>query len=158
MKLSVQDYAMFIYCDTYLESHITNGRDITFLPGKHPINYKLLKLGDEIISLFKPILRPFSEMTEEEMKELYFLVFKRAFVGNNITHRDIGKKEERYVLWSGVERLFIYSDGDIGADCDLAHFSVHQPTVVKWMISKQLDVFGWIEKGLAIDKTKTTNP
>jgi len=90
------------------------------------------------------------------MKELYFLVFKRKFVGNNVTHRDIGKKEERYVLWSGIERLFIYKDGDVGADCDLSNYSVHAPTVILWQLSKHFDLFGLIEAGLASAQQKTT--
>ncbi len=101
----------------------------------------------------KLILRPLSDMSQDEMKEAYFLVFNKKFIGNNITHRDIGKKEERWVLWSGVERLFIYRDGDVGADSDLQHYHVHAPTVVKWQLSKNFDVFGLIKAGLAVDKT-----
>jgi hypothetical protein len=101
----------------------------------------------------KPILRPLSDMTEEEMKELYQIVFDRPFLGNNITHREIGKKEERWVLWSGVERLFIYRDGDVDADSDLAHYRGHAPTILKWQLSKHFDLFGLIAAGLAIDAT-----
>ena len=101
----------------------------------------------------KPILRPLSSMTEDEMKDLYLLVFNRKFVGDNVTHRDIGKKEDRIVLWSGVERLFIYMDGDVGADCDLHNYRVHMPTIIKWELSKHFDLFGLIEAGLAIDAT-----
>ena len=103
---------------------------------------------------FTPILRPLSDMTKEEMKELYLIVFNRKFLGDNITHRDIGKKNERWVLWSGVERLFIYSDGDVGADSDLSHYRVHMPTVILWFLSKHFDLFGLIDAGLAIDATE----
>ena len=103
-------------------------------------------LGHEEI---KPILRPLSDMTEEEMKQLYSLVFGKQFCGDNITHRDIGDKKERWVLWSGVERLFIYKDGDIGADSDLHYYTVHQPTIMKWLLSKQFDIFNLIELGEA---------
>jgi hypothetical protein len=157
--LSIQDIAMFIGCQAvttkpgYVNPKPGTISDVDFLMEEITIDsehgYYLCQ--PEHVKLF---LRPMSSMTEDEMKELYFLVFKRSFVGSNITHRDIGKKEERHVLWSGIERLFIYKDGDIGADCDLHHHPVHQPTVIKWMISKQFDIFGWIEKGLAISKTK----
>jgi len=42
----------------------------------------------------KLILRPLSDMSQDEMKEAYFLVFNKKFIGNNITPSDIGKKEE----------------------------------------------------------------
>lgn len=103
--------------------------------------------------IVKPILRSLSGMTEDEMKELYQLVFNKEFVGDNITHRDIGNKDERWVLWSGLERLFIYRDGDFGADSDLRNYKVHQPTIVKWLLLKGFDLFGLIESGQAIDKT-----
>jgi hypothetical protein len=115
----------------------------------HLINYWTPEEAKEL----KLVLRPLSSMTEEEMKELYRLVFNRPFIGGNITHRDIGKKEERKVLWSGVERLFIYRDGDVGADSDLHHFHVHAPKVVRWQLSKHFDLFGLIDAGLAIGTT-----
>lgn len=102
----------------------------------------------------KPLLRPISDMTEEEMKEMYRLVFNRSFIGDNVTHRDIGKKEERWVLWSGVERLFIYKDGDVGADSNLHNYHVHAPSIVKYQLSKHFDLFGLIESGQAINITK----
>jgi hypothetical protein len=149
-KITVQEMAMFLGCD--VEYSHPEGKEVK------PLTFFWLQEYEEIIESeeesFKPILRPISNITEEEMKELYLLVFKRPFVGDNITHRDLGMKCERYVLWSGLERLFIYKDGDVEADSDLVHYKVHRPTVLKWMILKQFDVFGWIEKGLAIDKTK----
>ncbi len=99
-----------------------------------------------------PILRPLSSMTEDEMKELYFLVFKRKFSGDNITHRDVGEKNERWVLWSGVDRLFIYKDGDIGADCDLHYYQVSQGQVMAYLLSKGFDLFGLIDSNQAIEK------
>jgi len=99
----------------------------------------------------KLILRPLSSMTEEEMKELYFLVFSRKFSGDNITHRDAGKSQERWILWSGVDRLFIYKDGDVGADCDLSYIRVPYQKVFTWQLSRGFDLFGLIEAGLAIN-------
>jgi hypothetical protein len=171
MKLSVQDLGMFIGCDIEIyypdPKWIKDTHPRYILVGvdtkKNSINLESIagvacwysiEKQFEYWEYIKPILRSLSDMTEEEMKELYFIVFNRQFIGDNITHRDIGKELERHVLWSGLERLFIYANGDIGADCDLSYYPVHQATVIKWMISKQFDVFGWIEKGLAIDKTK----
>jgi hypothetical protein len=115
-------------------------------------------IDPHVLSVFShkttPILRKLDSMTEEEMKELYKLVFKREFTGDNISRRDQGKKEDRWVLWSGLERLFIYSDGDVGGDCDLNYVRVHTPTVLAWQLLKSFDLFNLIPEGLAIDKNK----
>ena len=111
-------------------------------------------IDDMSLSMFEIQFRKLSSMTEEEMKELYFFVFKKHFVGDNITHRDIDKKDERWVLWSGVERLFIYKDGDVGADSDLHHYRVNPPKVMDWQIKKGFWLFGdeYFEQGLIIEK------
>lgn len=142
MKLTAQDLSMYLGCQAIINDGFG---EITDRITPSTLAFKNITCT--------PILKPLSGITEEEMKELYLLVFNRNFVGDNITHRDIGKKDERHVLWSGVERLFIYHDGNIAADCDLSYYRVHQPTIVKWMTSKGFDVFNWIPKGLAIDKT-----
>lgn len=99
----------------------------------------------------KPILRPLSSMTEEEKKELYKLVFGRAFTGDNISRWDEGKPQARWVLWSGLDRLFIYDDGDIYADIDLHFHRVDKAQMVLYLLSKRFDIFGLIEAGLAIE-------
>jgi hypothetical protein len=158
-KLTVQDLAMFLNGNAEVievsQLYLDEPHENDYVPQCSVyITLDLLKDTEQGYVKVKPILRPLSDMTEEEMKELYFIVFRRNFVGNNISHRDIGKELDRYVLWSGLERLFIYANGDIGADCDLSYYPVNQPIVFKWMLSKQFDVFNWIPKGLALDKTK----
>lgn len=100
-----------------------------------------------------PILRRLSSMTHEERKAIFQLVFKRPFVGDHITRHDDGTKKARWVLWSGVDRLFIYDDGDIGADCDLHYFTIHQPTIVKHLLKEGFDLFNLINSGQAIEQT-----
>lgn len=124
--------------------------------GEIHFNFQVLADFDFIHHGIKPILRPLSDMAKGEMKQLYHIVFGKEFRGNNITHRDVGNKQERWVLWSGVERLFIYKNGDIGADSDLQYYPVHQATVTRWMLSKNFDLFGLIESGQAIDATTLT--
>lgn len=62
----------------------------------------------------KPILRPLSDMTEEEEMEVQYLVDIQGF---------------------GYDAL-------IGAK------------ITQYLLSRHFDLFGWIEAGLAIDKTK----
>jgi hypothetical protein len=57
-------------------------------------------------------------------------------------------------LWSGLERLFIYADGDVGGDSDLQHVRIPAQDVLVWQLSKHFDLFGLIKAGLAIDKTR----
>lgn len=112
-------------------------------------------------SEIKPILRPLSDMTKEERKELWKLVFNREFgVNGNIQLRDhlpTPSGRTRWVLMSGVERLGIQFDGKVWYDSDLQHWNFSQHEVTRWLLSKHFDLFGLIESGLAIDKT-TLNP
>jgi hypothetical protein len=111
-----------------------------------------------------PILRKLSDMTEEERKELWRLVFS---MGNGKTFNDRFKdftgrvqfidettyyQVPRYIMMQGVERLAIESDGTVWADCDLHNWRHNQHEVTRWLLSKSFDLFGLIEQGLAIDK------
>jgi hypothetical protein len=110
------------------------------------------------------ILRKLSDMTEEERKELWRLVFS---MGNGKTFNDRFKdftgrvqfidettyyQVPRYIMMQGVERLAIESDGTVWADCDLHNWRHNQHEVTRWLLSKSFDLFGLIEQGLAIDK------
>lgn len=109
------------------------------------------------IDQIKPILRPLSDMSEEERKELWKYIFKREFNENGIIvfRKDrTTSTEPRYVMSSGLERLGIEMNGTIWADSDLSPFKHNQHEVTLWLLSKRFDLFGLIESGLAIDKTK----
>lgn len=112
------------------------------------------------------LLRPLSDMTEVERKELWQLVFSQGH-GKNFSERAkdftgslrfIDEKTyynvPRYIMMQGVERLGIESDGNIWADCDLHNWRHNQHETTRWLLSKGFDLFGLIEAGLAIDKTK----
>jgi len=149
MEKNIKDYLHF-----YIGCEFSNGLDakvrtVTFSNADTILG---AKVGD-----FKLILRPLSDMTEEEMKELYLLVFGKKFVGDNISHRDGLTKNDRWVLWSGIERLFIYKDGDVGADCDLHYMRVPYQKVFTWQLSKGFDLFGLIDAGLVIKKLTEIN-
>jgi hypothetical protein len=103
----------------------------------------------------KPILRPLSSMTEEEMKEIWKIIFHRDFVGNNIIwfNKESNSSAKRWVLSSGVERLGIEMTGHIWADSDLHHFKYNPYFTTQYLLSKHFDLFNLIESGQALDAT-----
>jgi hypothetical protein len=108
MKLTVQDLAMFIGCEYIGEwDGKTRKLDIGSIP-----TIVGSRVGD-----VKLILRPLSDMTDEEKKELCIVRDWPDYktVMNNL-------------YWK------------------------YSPEMFKFLISKHFDVFGWIEKGLAISK------
>jgi hypothetical protein len=150
-KLTVQDLAMFIGCE--MQMHIPNP---VWIDTKFPM-YKLfgVDISKEKVLLasfsgvamwydltktetcgweyIKPILRPLLSMSEDETLEYDSIA---SFWNEGIS--------EDY------KRQFHYKVPNMLNIPD-ARFSVDG---LKYLISKQFDVFRWIEKGLAIDKTK----
>jgi hypothetical protein len=112
MKLTVQDIAMFYGCMVKYESVSEYfGRFRNYKVGSiYCLKAQILE-GIQQEHIFKPILRPLSDMTETE------------------------KREVEGCLMDDYEFGFL-----------------HKPFTVKYLISKHFDVFGWIEKGLAISK------
>lgn len=104
---------------------------------------------------FKPILRPLSDMTEEEALALAKI------------HDSEGdwRVVDRCRLWILVQdqyanKIFIqFSDDGNLWDCEDADGSVsgyETFEAVKYLFSRGFDLFGLIESGLAIDKTKSS--
>lgn len=81
--------------------------------------------------LIKPILRPLSDMTEEEYNE------KESFV-HKFSGKDIGADGKGVYSNPYMVRSFF---------CKL------EAEKVNYLLSKQFDLFGLIEAGIAIDKT-----
>lgn len=104
----------------------------------------------------KLILRPISSMTDEEKKDIYSIIFKRPFpsTGDIIFMKASRKSAERWILMTGVDRVGIEHDGDVWADCDLNNYKFNPHEVTRYLLSKGFDIFGLIESGLAVDKTK----
>lgn len=133
-KLSVQDLAMFIGCEAeYMyvdeETHTGKGTLISVnLNLDRKINFPIVIIDKDDNSRYretkvnpdevKPILRPLSDMTDEEINE--YKVLKPEYT--SITDK----------------KTLIKVDA----------------RSIKYLVSKHFDIFGWIEKGLAIDKTK----
>lgn len=76
---------------------------------------------------WKPILRPLSDMTEEEGLEIFELYADKPYLASIASH-------ESLIEWLG---------GRVGSP---AHW--------RYLLSRGFDLFGWIDAGLAIDKTK----
>lgn len=109
-------------------------------------------------SYFKPILRPLSDITKDELSTLWSVVFTREFNGVIHKHKanDTGRGSyaaERYVMSSGVERLGVEFDGNIWADSDLSVWRHNKHKITAYLLSKHFDLFGLIESGESIDKT-----
>ncbi len=107
-RLTVQDLAMFLGCDL-------KHNDLDYLDGELTPELLAKLHTEQRWKFYKPILRPLSDMTDEEEKYL------------------------RDALISALSQ------------------EEHQRQVAenfKYLIQKHFDVFGWIKKGLALDKTK----
>ena len=120
----------------------------------HEANEAAFNAWDDI----KPILRPLSDISKDELSNLWNIVFNREF--NGVIHKfkanDTGRGSyaaERYVMHSGVERLGVEFDGNIWADSDLSVWRYNKHKITAYLLSNHFDLFGLIESGEAIDKT-----
>ncbi len=133
-KLTTQELAMFIGCDC----------QVIQMTIPYMLKYRFAYVGDIIKIDFmlllsiqkmdieiKPILRPLSDLTKEEAWECW-----RLCEGNP------------YLKYAPIQEL-------ISDNMHTEEFSIKEWAIaVKYLISKHFDVFDWIEKSLAIDKTK----
>ena len=104
----------------------------------------------------KPLLLSLEDMTEEDMKEVFKLIFKRDFPeSGNIQFRPDTSltSDPRWILWSGVDRVGIEISGDVWADCDLSKHKFNPHIITHYLTSKHYDIFGLIDSGEAIRKT-----
>jgi len=110
-----------------------------------------LKLGTKD---FKPILRKIESISDDEKRELYFIVFGKTYPKENrITyHEGNNLVYARWVLMSGVERLGIEVNGDVWADSDLQKWKFNPSVVFRYFISNGFDVFDLIKNDEAFDK------
>jgi hypothetical protein len=97
--------------------------------------YEMLTEYPEAIC--KPILRPLSDMTEEEAKQFY-------------VSDGWGENLENIVVTDGG------IDFTIARTSGYCIFSRLRPSSFLTLLSKGFDIFGLIDAGLAIDKTKIT--
>jgi hypothetical protein len=90
-------------------------------------------------SRVKPILRPLSAMTEEEM----------------LSYARITRPEAEKIVFKDGGISSYYNPGDTTFYKWAKHrLDVFTPEETLWLLSKHFDLFGLIESGLAVDKTK----
>jgi len=108
------------------------------------------------IEKVRPILRRLASMTEDEMKALWAIVFHRPFPDSGRIEKSYmqDKKNPRWVLMSGVERLGIQLNGDIWADSDLHIWQQNPHLLTVYLLKQGFDLFGLIDSGQAIDKNQ----
>lgn len=150
----IKDYIhLYIGCKAVSDSGI-EGRIV-----EYNLEYSLCKIEisnstiGKPISEIKPLLRPLSDMTEEEGYEIYFQYFgsKTAEDWSGDTGSAYFRpKKVQPGKYHGLRIVdgIDYSSGDFG-------------TVIKilpFLLSKRFDLFGLINAGLAIDATKIKKP
>lgn len=121
----------------------------------------------ELKGEFKPILRPLSDMTEDEILEVCKLFSPTAW-GEYRFKKWVAKKDPKsndsWISYDVTNENSTYSftvdliDGDIMLYDDDDYEPIHVDNNYRfWYVRNGFDIFGLIGSGLAIDKT-TYNP
>lgn len=141
-RLTEKDLAMYFDCEAML-SNISKRMVLeSWEEGKVKIGGYLLNyysLGDCDL---KPILRPLSDITEEEKIEIIKAKYPSLKIKSVIIYNEFYTAKVEYFSEHLNDWLPSVVNGFLG------------PEQFKYLISKGFDLFGYIEKGLAIDKTK----
>lgn len=135
-------------------------RKILSLDTRYRIEFHYLQ------TYFKLNLRPLSDMTEEEAVDIYTLERDRVLHVATNDH-DISKRTDFGWVITRLDHmnigLLVRFDGvcykviDEGKKPTIEP-AMNQPIIFQYMLSKGFDLFGLIEAGLAIDKTKINQP
>lgn len=165
MKTEFKEVAhLYLGCEVKENSGLERTLFLKKVTNGNPSN--IVEVGVALVSWnmyfteIKPILRPLSGMTEGERKDLWFIVFNRAFSGKELFFNDNPerKSKARWVLMSGVERLGVETGGHVWADSDLQTWAHNQHDITRYLISKHFDLFNLIESGQAIDRSTLSTP
>jgi hypothetical protein len=122
MEKNIKDY-LHLYLGCKVREVMSLGYDEYTLT-KLGLAYHAIHQGNKIF----PILRPLSDMTEEEKNEL--LQVDREYTSANILPN------------IPLGRLLVL------------HYTERQAQITRYLLSKHFDLFGLIPTGLAIDATK----
>lgn len=142
-KLTAQELALYLGCEASALPNngigIFRGIDVS---GWAEI--EIPEIGLFTTNYFSLLLRPLSDMTEDEARDVYYIrngeVFNPRPEYWPENHADISALDD---LRSDVE---LYQE-DI-------RFVIGEPAAWHYLLAHHFDLFGWIESGLAIDKTK----
>jgi hypothetical protein len=154
----IEDYLHLYFRCECMEAIVVPGQELNF-EHRPVLDIRYLFNAYNNLSIVKPILRPLSDMTEEELiyciGHCYHNVYghspefiRTEVVDANDESAGIVCEEPgwRYGLTISVSGI------DFSANGDYLHFPIFETT--RYLLSKHFDLFGLIEAGLAIDKTK----
>ena len=168
METKFKDVAhLYLGCELDTDCH---GQGIQ---GHMPISFKELDADNLATILYqlsnddwghycKPILRPLSDMSEEELIELLTNVYESIYgiahepFKDVILHAEGNDKVGLVCKCYMGQRIGFSIEVERGVDIssDGLHLMVNQFDCTKWLLSKHFDLFGLIENGEALDKTK----
>lgn len=151
--MNIKDYLhLYLGCETAVRgSRLTYTNNYAFIERLDSENYSFR--WEDI----KPILRPLSDMTKEEAIWMTELRHGKGCVG--VKGDWAFDAPTRTVIWSN----------EFGGELQVAMKGIgtryapnrkgilYMPNQFLYLLSKNFDLFGLIEAGLAIDKTKLTN-
>ena len=155
-ELTAADLALYLGCEVYAEVptasgtvHVRRGRFVGIRPAEkrriNPITVDIETESGGVIDMYflpeqvKPILRPLSDMTEEEAREMWSKCYGEFDGGKCLLH------------------LTATVDADERNDSEF-DIILGYPDAWRYLLSQHFDLFGWIDAGLAIDKTKAVTP
>lgn len=123
------------------------------------VTHKLLAAADEAAFDayldFKPILRPLSSMTEEEMKEIVMLGFESKDIADMLIEKVTRRSEVQEHVRFGT--AIPYTAWDKNGKVQMAGtISAHELSAdqFRYLVSRSFDLFNLIPEGLALDATK----
>lgn len=102
----------------------------------------------------KLVLRRLDDMTLDEKKAIWKLIFNRPFPdsGNILWFdKETTASCKRWCMMSGVERVGIEMNGNVWADSDLHNYKFNPHIITHYLLKQGFDLFGLIDAGLAID-------
>lgn len=139
---NIKDYIHhYLGCDCDFFIGLPEG--FTAIGERTIINTRVLHNVINDLANVKPILRPLSDMTDEEIRMMFVL---KGY--NNENFKPTRVK---------IDDLFIQFeiDGDeYEYQCDYQHLITMRPNQFTYLLKQGFDLFGLIDAGLALDKTK----
>jgi hypothetical protein len=167
--LTAQELALYLGCDVI----VFNAPSPVILKAVSSDNKALVNhehheywMGIDIPNNIKPILRPISDMTDEEILQVCEIANHLPFV--NKKKWEIKREKDNIFIRSEFSdySFMIYINDRTGFG-DVNVYRAHDPDdeieleqtgdialITKFYLERRLDCFGWIEQGLAINKTK----
>lgn len=151
-KLTIQIAAMYLGCEVESENgrgalhSLANNGFVTvrFREFREIGLYHVVTYPD--LSSVRPILRPLSDLTEQEAREMYEIKTGEAFEPRPeyLEEGDWDFSAKEYF----DELVEIYED--------TIQVCIGKPDIWSYLLSRHFDLFGLIESGDAIDKTALT--